>query len=287
VLVGFPPGGLPDMLARAMTSAFGGPAIVDNRPGANGRLAAQAVKRAAPDGRTLLLVPASAMVHLPHIYKDLGYDPFADFAPVAQIAENDFAFAINGSLPPQNLKEFAVWCKANPDRASFASPGQGSMPHFMGVLLAKSLGAPMLHVPYKGNGIALNDVSGGTVASIFATTAVLSQLSKKGSLRMLGTTGRTRNPAMPQVPTFREQGVDALTIVEGTWIFAPAKTPPQVVDQLSTRLRASLHSEQMQNVLNGQASAAPLGPQELARAMRAEYDRRGAAIRQSGFTADQ
>lgn len=290
VIVGFPPGGLPDMLARALASTLEGTAIVDNRPGANGRLAAQAVKRAAPDGKTLLLAPASAMVHLPHIYsaKDLGYDPFTDFTPIAQLAENDFAFAVNAALvPARNIKEFGEWCQAHPQQAAFASPGQGSMPHFMGTMLARALGVKMLHVPYKGNSLAINDVAGGTVASIFATTAVLAPMATSGKLRILGTTGNTRNAAVPNVPTFKEQGIDALTIVEGNWVLGPAKMPPELVERISTRALASLNTSLMKNELTSQATAAPLGPKEVAKKMRAEFDSRGAAIRQAGFSAEQ
>jgi tripartite-type tricarboxylate transporter receptor subunit TctC len=287
IFVGFPPGGLPDLLARAVQRSFDGTTVVENRVGANGRLAAQQVKNAAPDGRTLLLVPASAMVHLPHVYDNLGYNPFQDFVPVAQLVENDFCLGIGAKIPAQNLKEFAAWARKNPDRASYGSPGLGSSPHFMGVTLAKALGIPFIHAPYKGANLAVNDINGGVLAGLFAATSLFVPLAKAGQLRVLATTGPTRNVALPQVPTFRELGMDQLTITEGSWLFAPAKTPQAIVDKLAAQAISSLKSPEMQTIIPNMATAAPLGSREVAALMRREYDQRGAAIRAAGFSANQ
>jgi tripartite-type tricarboxylate transporter receptor subunit TctC len=291
VFVGFPAGGLPDAVARSLAPAvgalMGSPAVVENRPGANGRLAAQSVRAAAPDGRTLLVCPASAMVHLPHVYKDLGYDPFTDFAPVAQLVENAFAFAISGKLPARNLAEWAAWCRDHPAQATFGSPGQGSSPHFMGVTLARGLGVAMSHIPYRGNNFTLTDVSGGHISGMVSTTGQLLPPHKAGQLRILGVTSPKRLPELPEVPTFAEQGVPALTLTEGTWAFAPARTPPAVLERLGEAVLGALKQREIATALETQADIAPLGPAALAARLRRDFDERGAGIRAAGFTAGQ
>lgn len=289
IYVGFPPGGLPDLVARALAEqfrrSFDVTAIVENRPGANGRIAGQAVKNGAPDGTVFLIAPASGIVHLPHVYNDLGFDPMMDFVPVAQLVENDFAFAVSSKIPVDNLKEFAIWCARNPERAVFASPGLGSSPHFMGVTIAKAIGAKMIHVPYKGNNFALNDLQGGHIASMIASTSFLLQPHKTGFLRILATTANARTTSLPQVPTFGELGYGQLTLTEGIWLMAPAKMPSAMVDRFAASAIESLKSKEMMGVINGQAVPAPLVSRELAKVMREEFDKRGAAIREAGFSA--
>lgn len=290
ILVGFPAGGLPDIVARGIavgvSQALEGPSVVENRPGANGRLAGQAVKAAAPDGRTLLVCPASAMVHLPHVYKDLGYDPFADFAPVAQLVENAFAFAISAKNPARNLAEWGVWCKQNPEQATYGSPGQGSSPHFMGDQVGRALAAPMRHVPYRGNNFALTDVTGGHISGMVSTTGQLTPQHKAGHIRILAVTARTRLPELPAVPTFEEQGMAQLTLTEGTWVMAPGRTSAAVVDKLSAAILGLLKSQpQLAASLEIQADVAPLGAAALAQRLREDFDRRGAGIRAAGFSA--
>lgn len=288
IMVGFPPSGLPDLVARALADplgkALGVPAVVENKPGANGRVAAQAVKNAAPDGRTLLVAPASGMVHLPHVYDNLGYDPFKDFVPVAQLVENDFAIAISPKVPATNLREFAEWARKNPDRATFASPGQGSSPHFMGVVLARAIDAPLRHVPYRGSNFAVTDVISGTVSAMIASSTFVATAHKAGQMRMLATTGAKRLAATPQVPTFAELGIPKLSISEGTWLLAPAGTPAPVVDKLAAAAVAAVDSREMKGVIQDQAEPAPLGPAALSKLMREEFERRGEGIRAAGFT---
>lgn len=291
LFVGFPPGGLPDLVARALAEqlrkSFDVPAVVENRAGANGRIAGQAVKAAAADGNTLLVAPASNLVHLAHVYTDLGYDVLTDFAPVAQVVENDFALAISSKIPAKNLQEFAAWCRANPTKATFASPGTGSAPHLMGLQIGRALNIPFSHVPYKGSNFALTDLAGGHIASMVASTSFMLQPLKSGSLRILAVTGNARSTVLPDVPTFKESGLAQLTLTEGTWLLAPAKTPAPVVERLAAAALESLKGKEMAGVLDGVTVAAPLGPRDLARVMREEYDKRGAIIKAFGFTANQ
>jgi tripartite-type tricarboxylate transporter receptor subunit TctC len=292
ILVGFPPGGLPDLVARALAEHYrvtlGTTAVVENRVGANGRLAAQAVKNAAPDGNTLLLAPGLQMIHLPHVYSDLGYDVFSDFAPIGNVVDADFGFAINPKIPATTLKEFVDWARKNPDTAAYGSAGQGSAPHLMGAMLAQELDVKLNHVPYKGANFALTDVMGGHMASLWATTPFLLPQHANGRVRILATTGTRRAAKLPQVPTFRELGHDVLTYTDGHWMLAPAKTPPDVVARLSAATLEAVKSKEVQSLVTGQeAIEAPLGHAALAKLMREEYDRRGALIRKLGFTATQ
>ncbi len=289
IFVGFPPGGLPDLVARAVADqlrkSFGTPVVVENRPGANGRIAGQAVKNAAPDGNTFLVAPASNIVHLPHVYTDLGYDPLKDFVPVAQMVENDFALTISTKIPATNLKEFAAWCNANPDKATFASPGAGSSPHLMGLVVAKSLGTKLTHVPYKGSSFALTDLIGGQVSAMVSSTSFVVQQHKSNQVRILATTGRARSGALPQVPTFQEMGMGELTLTEGTWLLAPARTPQAIIDKASDAAILAVQGPEMQAVIDGQTVAAPLGAIVMRRLMLAEFERRGAQVKATGFSA--
>lgn len=291
IFVGFPAGGLPDAVARTVAGpvgrANGGSAVVENRPGANGRLAAQGVRTAPADGRALLVCPASAMVHLPHVFPDLGYDPFADFTPVAQVCENAFAFAISGKIPATTMAEWVAWCRQNPDKASFGSPGQGSSPHFMGVTLARALGLTMNHIPYRGNNFALTDSAGGHISGMVSTTGQLLPPHRGGQMRILGVTSPKRLAELPEVPTFAELGVPALTLTEGTWVMASSKTPPAVVNRLSDAIVESLKDAAAVQALKVQADIAPLGSRALAARLRKDYDERGAGIKAAGFTAGQ
>lgn len=289
IFVGFPPGGLPDLVARAVADqfkkSFGVTALVENKPGANGRIAGQAVKNAAADGSTFLITPASGMVHLPHVYKDLGFNPITDLVPIAQMVENDFALSIYPKIPVQTLQEFAAWCKANPAQATFASPGTGSAPHLMGLQIAKALGVKLTHVPYRGGALALGDLLGGHVSSMISTTSFVLQPHRGGQVRILATTSRARSTTLAQVPTFAELGMPQLTLTEGTWLMAPARMPAELVEKFSKAAMESVKTKEMQLVLDGQTVEAPIGAKELAKQMREEYEERGALIKAAGFSA--
>ena len=155
----------------------------------------------------------------------------------------------------------------------------------MGLQMARALGIKLTHVPYRGSTLGLADVVGGHVAGMVASTSFFMQPVKAGSLRVLATTGRARSSLLPQVPTFQELGMPQLTMVEGTWLLAPAKTPAAVVDKYAAAAIEALKSREMQGFLDGQTLPAPLGPKDLAKLMREEFDRRGASIKAIGFTA--
>ena len=286
----FPAGSGVDVVARQVQEPLGkllGQAIViEYKPGAAGNIASEFVSRAKPDGYTLVFGTAATHGSNAALYKNLSFDVEADFVPVAQVVENDFAFAINPKIPAKDLQAFAAWCRENPQTASFGTPGPGSSPHFMGETLARALGVNMNHIPYRGNNFAITDMAGGHISSMISASTFVVAPHKAGQVRVLGITGRQRLPSLPDVPTFAEQGIAQLSISEGTWVMAPARTPAAVVEKLADAVIASLKTRPMQQVIQGQAEAAPLRPAALAQRMRQEFDQRGAGIRATGFTAN-
>jgi tripartite-type tricarboxylate transporter receptor subunit TctC len=167
ILVGFPPGGSVDVVARLlaerMRPILDQPVIIDNKPGAAGRVALGELRRAAPDGNTVVLAPSGALVILPWLYKNIGYDPVKDFSPIARVTTFDFAVTAGPGSPPGNIKAVMDWFKANPSKASYGTSGAGTVPHFAGLLLGQAAGVNMVHVPYKGGAPAAQDLIGGQI----------------------------------------------------------------------------------------------------------------------------
>jgi len=229
MVVGFPAGGVVDVVAREVAEALkpilSRTVIVENRPGAGGRLAVAAVKAAPPDGHTLLLTPSSIMTLYPSVLNKLPYDTQADFAPVSTVCLSTNALAIGMHVPARTLAEFIAWCKANPKEAIYASPGAGSAPHFLGAQIARAAGIEMLHVPYKGAPDILVDLYGGRIAAFVTALSNAVQPHRDGKMRVLVTTGDRRSGLLPDVPTAREAGFDAVTAKEWFGLFAPAATP--------------------------------------------------------------
>ena len=211
ILVGFAPGGTADIIARVvaekMTASVGQPVIVENRPGAIGRITADAVKAAAPDGTMIMVMPIGPMAVVPHVYKDITYDPIKDFTPIALGATFQFAIAAGPASGAKTWSEFAAWARANPTKAAYATSGAGSLPHFFGVLLGRGIGVEMVHVPYKGSAAYLNDLVGGQIPAAVDAIADLTELHRAGKVKVLASSGATRSTALPDVPTFNELGV--------------------------------------------------------------------------------
>jgi tripartite-type tricarboxylate transporter receptor subunit TctC len=291
IIVGFAAGGSSDiaarMLADRLKDSLGVPVIVENKPGAGGRIAAEALKNAAPDGTTFLLTPVVVPVLAPLVYKQLSYDPAKDFAPVAQVATYQFAFAVGPNHPAKTVPEFVAWLKANTTQANFGSPAPGSLPHFFGLMFGKATGVELVHIPYKGGAPLAADLMGGQIPAGVDALSDMIELHRGGKIRIIATSGAQRSPLLPTVATFREQGFPA---IEGTgWIgvYAPAKTPSTVIDQVSAAISAALRNPELrERFLNLGYEPTGTTPEQLAAIMVADTARWGPIIKASGFTAD-
>jgi tripartite-type tricarboxylate transporter receptor subunit TctC len=194
VLCGYPTGGSVDIVSRHLAERLGRgysrSAIVENRPGAAGRLAVDAVKIAPADGAVLLVTPGSVLTMYPHIYRPISYDVFSDLTPIAMVASTEFCLAVGPAVPAtvQSLTDFAAWCRANPGQANCGNAGAGSFPHFMALLMARETGIALNHVPYRGGSAAMLALSGGQIAAALATEGAALSLEQAGKIRVLATT---------------------------------------------------------------------------------------------------
>jgi tripartite-type tricarboxylate transporter receptor subunit TctC len=287
IVVGYPAGaaadGIARMLAERMRGSLGATVIVENRTGAAGRLAPEHVKSAPADGSTLLFTPLANVVAHPHVYPKLRYDAFADFAPVAHVANFQLAFAVGAQVPAASLKEYVALVRSDPKQGNYASAAAGSLPHFFGVMFGRAAGIELTHVPYKGTAPALNDLAGGQIAAFSGTEVDVAPLAKANRIRVLATSGAKRSAQSPDVPTFREQGYD----IEGTaWyaMYAPAGTPKATIDRIASAVTEAVRSPEVRAKLEPMGlEPTGFGPAELARIHKADYDRWGPVIRASGF----
>ena len=287
----FAAGGSGDALARLLGEelrmALNQPVIVENRAGAQGRLGVQAVKAAAPDGKTLLLTPVAPMSVYGHVYKALLYDPVADFQPVSQVATFDFALAIGPQVPAKTIKELVEWLKANPAQGSYGTPAAGTLPHFFAVSFAKAAGLDLRHVGYRGSAAALTDLVAGQIPIVVTTTSDLLEMHKAGRISVLATSDKQRSPFLPDTPTFKETGY----AIEGTgWygVYVPAKTPAAVVEPLTRALAAAVRKPEVAERLRA-FGLQPTGTSaaELAAIQAADSERWAPAVKASGFTPEQ
>ena len=288
LLVGFAPGGTADIIARVvaekMTTSIGQPVVVENRPGAIGRITADAVKAAAPDGTTIMVMPIGPMAVVPHVYKDISYDPIKDFTPIALGATFQFAIAAGPASGAKTWAEFVTWAKANPAKAGYATSGAGSLPHFFGVLLSRGIGVEMIHVPYKGSAAYLNDLLGGQVPAAIDAIADLSELHRAGKVKILASSGAARSTALPDVPTFGELGVTGVEAMGWFGFFAPAKTPKPIVDALNAAINGALKSPDVAEKLSKLGMDPATGtPEQFAKVLADDYAKWGPIVKASGF----
>jgi tripartite-type tricarboxylate transporter receptor subunit TctC len=289
IIVGFPPGATSDtltrVLAEGMSKRLNQAVIVENRAGAAGQLANIAVKNAAPDGITLLMTPVATMSIYPHSYgAQLRYDPFKDFAPVAHLSNFQIGLGVGVQVPAQNLREYVAWVKSKPDtNAFYGSAAAGSIPHFFGAMFARSTGLSLQHVPYKGTAAAMQALAAGEIAALSTVAADLQTLVQSNRARLLAVAGEARSPQFPTVPTFREQGFD---LVANGWygLFATAGTPMATIQRLARAAQDSMADSAVSKRLADMGlEPTGWGPERLAEVMKADYERWGPPIRDSGF----
>jgi tripartite-type tricarboxylate transporter receptor subunit TctC len=293
IITGFPPGGTSDALCRRvaakLTPGYARSAVVENRTGAGGQIAIQAVRALPPDGATILQTPMSMLGIYPHIYRKLAYDPVADLSPVSQGCTFDFGFAVGPSVPAtvRNIADFLAWCKANPAQANYGSPAAGSQPHFIGVLLGRSAGIELRHVPYRGTQPAILDMIGGQVQAVCGPIGEFTQHVAAGKCRLLAATGTSRNRFAPDTPTLMEQGLRDMAFSEWFGFFLPGKAPADVVQRANAALRTALADKETVDGLAVMGlEARSSSPAELAALLEADTRRWGPIVKAIGFTAE-
>jgi tripartite-type tricarboxylate transporter receptor subunit TctC len=294
IVCGFAAGGTSDTISRRtgdkLAGVYAKSVVVDNRAGAGGRIAIDAVKASPPDGATLLLTPGSMLFIYPHIYKQLSYNPFTDIVPVSTAANIVHGLAV-GPMVPDSVKtvnDFVGWCKANPKSANYGSPAAGSTPHFIGTMVEKVAGVQMNHIGFKGTQLAIVDMMGGQIPAVIGPDGEFLPHMKGGRVRMLATSGPKRSRFHPDVATFTEQGLKSIVVEEWFGFFMAAKTPAEIVNRASAALSVALREKQVVDsfALMGM-EAAPSSPAELAARLKSDHDFWLPIVKATGFTADQ
>ena len=292
IIIGTPPGGYPDTVARLLIDhmkSYASTIILENKPGAGQRIALEALKNSAPDGSTMMLSPAGPNVLYPHIYKTLSYKPFEDFIPVTTVFDTPSALVVGPMVPAQvkTVADFVGWCRANPTKSAYGTPGAGAPMHFLGAMLATAGGITYLHVPYQGSGPATQDVLGGQIASAIVPVPAVVQLREPDRLRVLATTGPERSASLPDVPTMKEAGFPALEFSEWFGILLPAHTPMDIAIALNGAVRNAMSTDEFKRgLLNLSLEPAGSSMSDFAKRMRSDTERWAPIIKASGFTIE-
>lgn len=274
LVVPFPAGGTVDGLARALqqelAAAIGQSVVIDNKPGAGGRIGTADAARSAPDGYTIVMVYDNYVTD-PVVYKDLPYDPWKDLAPVSLLARAPLVAIATLNAPYNDLRELIDYARANPGKVDFGSTGAGSSAHLMGELFALQTGTKMVHIPYKGGAPAANELMGGTLQLFWGTVPYAKSLQASGKVKLLGQSGRSRAAALPDLPTLAEQGQNNIEVYGWSGFMLPAGTPSAIVDKWTAAIRAASASPAVASRLSGQGFEVVAGtPQEFTAYLRAE-----------------
>jgi tripartite-type tricarboxylate transporter receptor subunit TctC len=289
IIVGFAAGGSTDISARLigqwLSERLGQQFIVENRPGAGSNIATEAVVNASPNGYTLLLVNVSSAANAT-LYDRLNFKVVRDITPVAGIVHYPFFMVVHPSFPAKTVPEFIAYAKANPDKLSMASGGVGSGNHLAGELFKMMAGVRMLHVPYRGEALALNDLLGGQVQVLFGTPLVVIQYIRANKLRVLAITTATRSETLPEIPTVGDF-VPGYEVSSWTGIGAPRNTPGEIIDRLNKEINAGLADSKMKARLAELAGTALTGsPADFGKLIADETEKWGKVIRAANIKAE-
>jgi tripartite-type tricarboxylate transporter receptor subunit TctC len=291
ILVGFGAGGTTDVIARTLAvplaQSLDRPVLIDNRPGAGGRIAAVALKSALADGSVVMLAPVAVPVFAPLVDRNPSYDPFTDFSPVAQVAAYSIALAVANEHPARTIAELVKWVRADPSRAAFGTVTPGGLLHFTGLELGNAKSIRMTHVAYSGIATLSADVIGGRMPFCIDAVSNLIELHRARRLRIIAVTGMKRPPVLPEVATFREQGLASLDAEGWLGVYVPAKTPKPVIDQLSSAIVKALQTAEIREKFIA-LGLEPTGtsPEALAAIMAADTARWRPVIKAANFSAD-
>jgi len=290
VVVGFPPGGQPDTVARLLgqkfTEAWGKPVVIHNVTGAAGNIAADRVAKAAPDGYTLGLLASPQLVINPSLYK-LAYDPVKDFAPVSQVTESPFVLVVDNAVPAKSVKELVALAKAQPGGLTFASSGSGSGPHMAAELLKSVAGLDIRHIAYKGVVAAIPDLLGGRVTMMFSPIVVVLPLAREGKLRALAVASLRRSSAVPELPTIAESGYPGFEVTGWQGLLAPAGTPSAIIRQVHLETVKALALPDLRAKLAGLGlDGIGNSPDEFAAVIKSEIPKWAKVIKESGIKPD-
>jgi tripartite-type tricarboxylate transporter receptor subunit TctC len=291
MVVGFAPGGGTDSVARVvakkMGDSIGQTVVVENKAAAGGTVATHQVARSAPDGYTILLGSVGSIAVWPHLNPKLPYDPLRDLAPITMAVEFPNVIVVNSALPAKTLAEFVQAAKASPGTIGYGSSGVGGIGHLAGALLALTAGIDIVHVPYKGGGPAMQDLLGGQIPAMVATPVTALPHVKTGKLRALATTGASRPPLMPDVPTVAESGYPNYEATNWYAYYAPAGTPKDVLARLHKELVDALNAPDVRESLDRQGvEAKPGTPEELTKYMERELATWGRVVKAAKIQAN-
>ena len=291
MVVGFPPGGGTDVVARIITPRYaellGQPVVIENRPGATGTMAAGQVAKTAPDGYTIMMGHVSVNAIAPAMFSNLPYDVIKDFAPVGIAAAVPHFVTVHPSLKAASLKELIAYMKANPGM-TFPSAGNGSMPHLAGEIFQSLAGVKLVHVPYKGSGQSMQDLLGGQHLVAFDTMPASSPHVRSGKLRALATSSAARLPAFSEVPTAEEAGLAGYQVTTWYGVFAPAGTPAALVNRLHGDLVKAMQTPDVKSKLDGIGADGTVSrsPEEFAALVRADTARYAKIVKEIGLKID-
>jgi tripartite-type tricarboxylate transporter receptor subunit TctC len=290
VVVGFAPGGAADQIARLVAQplqeALGQPVVVENRTGAGGNVAGDAVAKSAADGYTLLLSSGGMVSVNPHIYPKMAFDPAKDLVPVAAAARVSVYLVVKPEFPASNVREFIAYVKAHPGKLSYGSPGNGSSPHLAAEMMNSQAGTTTTHVPYRGAAPALQDLLAGQIDFLMDPGIALPQV-QAGKLKLLAIGGPQRSPLYPRVPTLDESGLKGFDADTLFGFYAPAATPKEVIERLNAEINRILATQPVADRITALGGAiAPMSPAQFDAKAKEDYQRFGAIIKERKIVGD-
>jgi tripartite-type tricarboxylate transporter receptor subunit TctC len=291
MLVGFAPGGANDILARIvsqkLSESVGQPVVVENRPGNAGLIAAELLAKAPPDGHTMMLGSTGTQTIAPNLTPKMPYDPLNALAPVSLVGMAPSALVVHAAVPAQSVQELIALAKSRPGRLTYASSGNGTTLHLGGELFKLMAGVDLVHVPYKGNAPALNDLIGGQVDMIFSALPPLLPLARAGKVRILGVAALERHRSAPEVPTISEQGLQGY--VMGTWygVFTTGGSPAEALERLGVEVRKAVGDAKVRDTIAAQG-VDPVSntPTEFREFFREEFARWAKLVKDAGIKAE-